>query len=103
MDCHLTLPAELGIYAAGDLHRALSQLLDGLASDSGLPTTVRLDARQVETVDAAGIQLLLAFAADVHARGLTLALVTPSAVLQRGLERIGADHAFNLEPVASAA
>lgn len=103
MDTPFELPDELGIYAVTDLHRALSQQLDERAGNPDAAAVFRLDARRVATVDGAGLQLLMAFATEVHARGLSLSLVDVSTVLRQGLERLGLETAFNLDPVAAAA
>ena len=97
----LHLPAEFGIYAVGELQRTLKSALDAIEPnrDEAAPP-VRIGARAVETVDASGIQLLIAVAAHLHAIGHRLDLVDPSVVLRKGIERLAAGSL--LEPQSAA-
>jgi anti-anti-sigma regulatory factor len=101
----LHLPEEFGIYAAGELHRSLKSALDAhqLAHGDGTAIPLRIGARAVETVDASGIQLLIAVSAQLRSVGHRLELVDPSHVLRKGIERLAAGSLLNLEPVAHAA
>jgi anti-anti-sigma factor len=80
----LALPAELSIYTAGELHPAWrawaeagGQCVDGTA---------------VDQVDAAGLQLLLALARSLQARGTRLRVVGASRVLEEGCTALGLAH-----------
>ncbi|MDI1261419.1 STAS domain-containing protein [Aquabacterium sp.] len=84
------LPAELSIFTATETR---AQWLAWLASESsGLTSTAELppfDASGVDTVDGAGVQLLLALQRTLHERGLTLQLAAPSQTLRNACTALG--------------
>ncbi|MDE2368524.1 MAG: STAS domain-containing protein [Burkholderiales bacterium] len=80
----LTLPLELSICTAAETAAAWLDWLDG--PDPG-PV---VDAADVEIVDGAGVQLLLALARALHRRGRELTLVDPSEPLRRACIALGA-------------
>jgi len=85
----LALPAELTIYAVGELHpQWLAWLGEGLAS---LPAEVpaEVQAAAVEQVDGAGLQLLLSLQRALADRGRTLQIQAPSEVLRAGCAALG--------------
>ena len=60
-------------------------------------TPVTLDVSQVMQVDAAGIQLLLAFARTLEARGRALVLEAPAPALCRGAALLGVAEMLGLD------
>lgn len=84
----LNLPAELGIYAAADVYREMTGAL-GAMSANPQHDSLAIDAHRVEMVDASGVQLLLAFAAELHERGLSMQWIAPSRALRESVERLG--------------
>jgi ABC-type transporter Mla MlaB component len=81
----LALPAELTIYTVGELHpQWLTWLQQGPAD-----AVADVVASDVEQVDGAGLQLLLALARGVAERGRTLRIGSPSAVLRSGAAALG--------------
>lgn len=84
----LNLPAELGIYAAADVYRDMTGALGALSAHPG-QDALAIDAHRVEMVDASGVQLLLAFAAELHERGLSMQWIAPSRALRESVERLG--------------
>jgi ABC-type transporter Mla MlaB component len=77
----LALPAELTIYAVGELHPAWRDWVAAGGSQA--------DARAVDQVDAAGLQLLLALARSVAAQGRALHLAGASRALAEGCAVLG--------------
>jgi ABC-type transporter Mla MlaB component len=77
----LALPAELTIYTVGELHPAWRTW----AETGGQ----RVDGTAVDQVDAAGLQLLLALARSLQARGKPLRLVGSSRALDAGCAALG--------------
>ncbi len=83
------LGADLTIYSVAhwaERCRLWVMDLDGAAGD--LPLQVQAD--RVEEVDGAGVQLLLALSRSLEQRGRRLALLRPSPVLLKALQRLGA-------------
>lgn len=82
----LSLPEELTIYTAGELHPRWVDWLQTVPAE-GAVVDIRADA--VDQVDAAGLQLLLALERALTARGATVSLVASSAALRSGCDAIG--------------
>ncbi len=90
------LPAELNIYAVGDwTDKGLHWLAELDRSPAGAPLVLR--AAGVEAVDAAGVQWLIALSHSLRLRERALVLDRPSALLQRAMQRLGAQAL--LEPI----
>ena len=77
----LPLPAELTIYTVGELHPAWRAWAEAGGQ--------RVDGTAVDQVDAAGLQLLLALARSLQARGARLQLLAASRVLEDGCAALG--------------
>ena len=85
----LVLPAELTIYAVGELHpQWLAWLGEGTPA---LPADVAAEvhAAAVDQVDGAGLQLLLSLQRALAARGRQLQIQAPSEVLRNGCAALG--------------
>lgn len=85
----LKLPSDLRIQSATMVRDRLLTALEG----SG---PLRLQGGAVERVDTAGVQLLVAAAAEAQRRGRDLRLVAPSAALADGLGGLGFAELFSL-------
>lgn len=85
----LELPARLDIAAVGELKQRLDEALI-----SAQP--LALDAGGVEYVDAAGLQLLLAFQRADPAGGVSAAWRNPSPVLHEAAALLGLTEAMHL-------
>ncbi|MEX2375717.1 MAG: STAS domain-containing protein [Dehalococcoidia bacterium] len=83
----LLLPAEISIADARGLYGRLRALGEG---------DVVLDARKVERVDTAILQLLLAFMRKVEGRGDTCSLCHASDALEATARRLGLEGALGL-------
>ncbi|MFZ9407139.1 MAG: STAS domain-containing protein [Burkholderiaceae bacterium] len=83
-----TLPSEFGIYAAAQTQQALAAALTGWPEE-GQRTVLGLKGDAVETLDASGVQLLMALHRSLDARGLELRILDASDPLRHGLERLG--------------
>lgn len=84
------LPAQLTVYAAAEL---ASRWRTWLAQDDragGPSAPLTLQAGQVEEVDGAGLQLLIALSNSLAERGRRLELQEPAPVLVRALGQLGA-------------
>jgi len=81
----LRLPQELTIYAVGELH---PQWLAWLATAAGREEA-EVDANEVDQVDAAGLQLLVALERSLADRGVRLRINEPSAALRQGCGVLG--------------
>ncbi|HEY3730291.1 MAG TPA: STAS domain-containing protein [Steroidobacteraceae bacterium] len=77
----LSLGASLSIREVGDCAARLKVLLQGGATE--------VDARALETIDTAGLQLLLATAAAARRRGLTLKLLGAQRLHQGAANALG--------------
>ncbi len=83
----LKLPQELTIYAVGELHpQWLAWLAE--ASTQGREEA-EVDARAVDQVDAAGLQMLVSLQRSLADRGLRLRLQEPSEPLRQGCRALG--------------
>lgn len=99
------LPDDVGIYEVGELYRDLGGALQAFidATGSSGRHTLRLGAQRVAMIDTAGLQLLLAVAAELQSRGLALRLIAPSSALCGVVDRLGANALLDLPPLAQAA
>lgn len=84
-----SLPAEFGIYAAAQTQHELLSSLIAWAQDSDRKT-VRINGAAVDSLDASGIQILMALHRSLCERGLNLQICDASTVLHQGLQRLGA-------------
>lgn len=82
----LSLPEELTIYTAGELHPRWLEWLQTVPAEGA---AVDIRAESVDQVDAAGLQLLLALERALTARGATVSMIASSAALRSGCEAIG--------------
>jgi len=80
----LVLPAELTVRSGMQLRQALLA-----AIDRPQPDPLMLDASQVEEVDGAGVQLLIALRRSLAARRRGLALLGSTPALESALSRFG--------------
>lgn len=82
------LPTEFGIYAAAQTQQELQSALKVWAQD-GDRKVVSLGGSGVESLDASGVQILIALHRSLNERGLQLHLSRPSTALHQGLQRMG--------------
>ena len=82
------LPADFGIYAAAQTQQELQTALKLWIQDSDR-RIVNLTGSAVESLDASGIQILIALQRSLAERGLQLHLNHPSTALHQGLQRMG--------------
>ena len=98
------LPAELSIYTVSELR---AQWLAALNSDDhelrAEREVCRVDGAAVDTVDAAGVQLLLSLRRSLTDRGCRLDIVTPSTALSQGCTSMGLGGTLLAAPGAGAA
>jgi anti-anti-sigma regulatory factor len=80
------LPAELTIYAAGELRARWLAALDATADGE----TLWVDASGVAEVDGAGVQLLVSLSRHLAARDRVLRLESPSDALRDACTTLGA-------------
>jgi anti-anti-sigma regulatory factor len=92
------LPDDVGIYEVGELYRDLGGVLQAFIDATGSS-----GAQRVAMIDTAGLQLLLAIAAELQSRGLALRLIAPSSALRGVVDRLGANALLDLPPLAQAA
>lgn len=78
----IALPSRCTIEAAGELKSLLQPQLAGTAE-------VVLAGEAVEQVDVAGLQLLLAFGADLTTHGRSWTIARPSEALHQTVLRMG--------------
>jgi len=83
-----SLPAEFGIYAAAQTQQELQAALAAWTQD-GDRKTVSLAGSAVESLDASGVQILVALQRSLTERGLQLQICNASAALHQGLQRMG--------------
>ena len=84
----LSLPAELGIYAAAEMYRDMTIVLDTLTAHPQ-QDALSIDAHRVDTLDACGVQLLVAFTGELHGRGISVQWIAPSRTLRDRAQRLG--------------
>lgn len=75
----LSLTGDLDIYGVADIHAHLTSALDDAVA-------ITLDLSQVENVDAAGVQLLMAVKCEAGRRDKTFALIHHSACVIEAIE-----------------
>lgn len=92
--CPIALGSTLEVSMAADLYQRLSQALE--EED----TLIVLDGSDVERVDAAGLQLLLAFVREAEARQAKWHWEAVPAVLSSAAHRLGLAQALQLETAA---
>lgn len=81
------LPAELTIYAAAETHQ---QWLAWWQQHGAMaPIVVEADAAAVDSVDAAGLQLLVSLSHLLQREERTLRLLQPSAVMRAACTTLG--------------
>jgi len=88
--CTLTIDEDLSIYAIDALKQGLDEVID--SSDSFL---LKLDT--IEDIDSSGIQLLLAFKAELTRKQKTLTLGKASDDVNKLLAIYGLSEQFNWE------
>lgn len=99
MNTAFELPSELTIYTAESTRQALLSWLQARSPQANNPiSTISLPAAQVEEVDSAGLQVLVALANTLAEQGQALELLQPSARLRAGLSDLGATGWFRLVP-----
>lgn len=82
------LPAEFGIYVAAQTQQELNAALT-VWMQEGDRKTVSLAGSAVESLDAAGVQILIALHRSLTEHGLQLQICNASAALHQGLQRMG--------------
>ena len=86
----LTLPAELTIYTVSELRPAwMSWLAECRAPNDPGEVWVHAHAQAVDTVDAAGLQLVLALARSLGEQGRELRLIQASETLVEACALLG--------------
>lgn len=88
MAAHLSLPAELTIYTVGELHPQWLSWMATLTAADAQPEVV-IDGAEVDQVDAAGVQLLMALSHSLVAGGRSLCLVNASPPLAHACDTLG--------------
>ncbi len=96
----LSLPKELTIYTVAELRPQWLGWLATLGADAPADLCAAVQAADVEEVDAAGVQLVVALAHALRQQGLALALQQPSAALARALAALGLDAFFSTTEAA---
>ncbi len=89
MSALLALPPELTIYAVGDLCAQWRAALADPSTAAGDDPVCRLDGANVEAVDAAGLQLVVALANQLAARQQSLRIERPSRLLADACTMLG--------------
>ena len=92
MSDSLSLPEELTIYTIGQLRAGwLQWLAESVPAAAGTTDEgeLRLDARAVAEVDAAGVQLLLSLSRSLARQHRSLRLVEPSRALASACAGLG--------------
>lgn len=91
----LKLPADMRIGAAASVRDRLLAALEGAGP-------LRLNGREVARLDASGIQLLVATAAEATRRGRELKLASASETLAAAVTRLGLQETLSLPEKKSA-
>ncbi|HKK03654.1 MAG TPA: STAS domain-containing protein [Gammaproteobacteria bacterium] len=92
----LKLPADMRIGAAAAVRDRLLAALEGAGP-------LRLHGREVARLDASGIQLLVAAAAEAGRRGRELRLASASETLATAVQRLGLQETLSLPDKKGAA
>jgi len=85
----LRLPHELTIYTAAETRTAWLTWLSGEAAHSSGEAVCEVDGADVDEVDAAGVQLLVALAHSLQRQQLTLQLRRASGPLRNACHDLG--------------
>lgn len=85
----LRLPQELTIYTAAETRASWLAWLCGLGAPADLAAVCRVDGEDVDEVDAAGVQLLVALAHSLQRQQCSLQLWPASAPLRRACQDLG--------------
>ena len=85
----LRLPHELTIYTAAETRAAWLAWMSGEAAHTSGEAVCEVDAADVDEVDAAGVQLLVALAHSLQRQHLTLHLRHPSGPLRTACHDLG--------------
>lgn len=94
------LPQELTIYAVSELRSAWLDWLTALPEGTA-ESAVQLDAAAVDTVDAAGLQLLVALRRSLQAQGWRLSVTPASTALREACSVLGMRAACGVEDAAA--
>ena len=90
MSTSRTLPEELSIYTAGEVRgQCLTWIGEPLAEGEASSGTWPLDARAVDQVDAAGVQLLVSLSHTLSRQYQRLHLLQPSGPLTEACAALG--------------
>jgi len=92
-DCELTLAEEMTIYTISNLKQELSKNMDSYQ-------TLALNLQNVEEIDSAGIQLLLALDKELSQKNKSLKLTSMSGAVNKLIESYGLSDRF---PIGEAA
>jgi len=95
MTARLALPLAFTVYQAPDLQRQLLQALDTAHGE------LMLDGAEVQQLDGAGVQILLALAKEAQRRDIALPLHAPSPTLLDTLRLLGLTGRFRIVGVAA--
>lgn len=82
-DGPIALSEHLNVAEVQTQARALSRLLDGTEGD------IEISLHHIETVDSAGLQLIVAFAREAEKRGRTVRLCCPSDAFREAATLLG--------------
>ena len=88
---HLRLPQELTIYTAAETRTAWLAWLSGDEALAAGDTVCRVDGEDVDEVDAAGVQLLVALAHSLQRQQRALRLCNTSRPLRQACQDLGTE------------
>jgi len=91
----LRITGELNIYRAGELKQTLLEALSGARA-------VDIDLSQVDEIDSAGVQLIVATRKQAYVSGKGLRIVDHSPAVAQAIELLGLDTCLGIGPVACA-
>lgn len=97
MDSLIQLPRELNIYTVG---RVREQLLAALSNAGGAEHGLAIDGSAVDTVDGAGVQLLVSLANQAALGQCTVRLGRASATLTGACRMLGLSELLDQTPQA---
>jgi len=86
--CKLAIDEDMTIYV-------IEELKQGLAAEIDIHDTLELNLAEVEEVDSAGIQLLLALSRELQLKNKQLRLTALSGAVAKLLESYGLSDRFN--------